>query len=1093
MAGSFNVLLPGPPRPTARAVIRQSYSATQFPNVDPNQPATARDIAALRRNVAHKINEDMNKQYVQLADVTPDEIAYLTPGAGATALQMQYWSKLLTHGGIIWVSDQDLAIALDLEEQTEEHETRSEEGSQIYYVRSWALTVDEVRDLAVNWREDGVSPPEMQPFITATNRNVSGSNVMYLRYVGTATAPTTARQRYNEDVSQRTTGFLARFLSALEQLSPTAYARGRVFLFRNATLIPLMDERCRDERERQIIAFFGFDLLLNQDPGGSLSTPYTWTFSYGATFNQLKTNFFRNIQEHADAPPHAMIGRVGAWWQAVQNFAIENPTGTGTAQHPLSKTYLNTLYHQALPRTVNGFTVLAIAGKDVTLGDYLATTDQPYLGTTTNAPDSNAGEITRDALARMQHHENRADLATTWRSRDVDPTYLAFANLFPYLRHHEIWACVALLREWVMAIAPLILVTVGRNPSAASAAYFIHPYGLPERQYTSYVGLPFIATFADPIWTESADAPPPGHEVLVIPHLDPGFVKYQQGSQARVAVLRVIDLTWQLTIAISFRALELVLYGVTPGERPHLVDHLHAHSSPSSPIPEIRALHEMLANAKQEMLNVLDGQRAGRPTPSTSLRDAERVKEKAEERIVRAGYALGAPGSPERLQQITVMWRRNYPDVQMHIAGPRSPEAEMEWKHWASSRLEGTSFMMASMHAAGTMIGGYSDPQLQVLRQMAPPGATDDSWMSNPAQRQAALNAKGAQLRAGLPAGFFSAENQRARARARYNRDSADPLIQFTTVMEGREVKIWGNYRFPIFWKDPQSGQDHQIILPAPKAAVGVDDNDQRRFLAFLPEGIGLRNESGTTYYALSHNSPRMHGILRRDQFLAYQKGQKGAIIQRMWQLERQRIAPAAPPSAVTPTTLPGKEPPSKRPKADEPLPPSPASNDALFLVHGWLNQVFPSGGFFHVGDKTWTVILKPPKVDVPQLEVESAWASWDAYMTSQPHHPYSALFAGWQPSKADATKLVNCVASCRRIIDQGRKQRHGGGQCNWYRITGRNGNGQGPPGPSSSTSSGGHPHPSQPPLPPSSSSSSKQKRPLSQHGSPAKPKPWRY
>ncbi|KAJ3170338.1 hypothetical protein HDU88_008966 [Geranomyces variabilis] len=60
MAGSFNVLLPGPPRPTARAVIRQSYSATHFPNVDPNEPATARNIAALRRNVAHKINEDMN-------------------------------------------------------------------------------------------------------------------------------------------------------------------------------------------------------------------------------------------------------------------------------------------------------------------------------------------------------------------------------------------------------------------------------------------------------------------------------------------------------------------------------------------------------------------------------------------------------------------------------------------------------------------------------------------------------------------------------------------------------------------------------------------------------------------------------------------------------------------------------------------------------------------------------------------------------------------------------------------------------------------------------------------------------------------------
>ncbi|KAJ3144259.1 hypothetical protein HDU89_008619 [Geranomyces variabilis] len=1082
MAGSFNVLLPGPPRPTARAVIRESYSATLFPNVDPNALATSKDVSAIRRLVARKINEEKDLHSMRLSDVTTEDIAYLTPGPGATALQIHYWNLLTTQGGPLWVSDEDLAVALDLDEQTEDNDTPTDLGSQIFYVRSWALTVDELRDIGKNWQEDGLCPPEMRGWMAAVNHVKQGDKVVYLRYVGTAMGPTTARQRFTEDISGRTAGFLMRFMDALQQLNPSAYERARVFLFNKATLNPLnpvVAQRYRDEREVQIIAFFGYHNLLNQDPGGSHFTPYTWDFEYGVMFSQLRTNFFRNIQQHAEEPSQAMINRVGAWRRAVEEFAIVNPTGTGAAAHPLSPTYLDTMFRQAVPCTVKGVTVLAIAGKDVTRTAYLSSTHLPFLGTTTEAPESEGGEITRDTLARLQHHENRMTLATRWQSCDVDPVFLAFADLFPFLRHKEIWACIALLREWVMAIAPLVLVTMGRQPSAALAAHFIHPYGLPERDYISSVGLPFIATFADPIWTETSDTPPPGYEVLVIPHLDPGYVKYQQGPDARLAVLRVIDATWQLTIAVSYYAMQHLILETSLMNRPLLVSSLHTFASMSSPAPEIRALHTVLARAKQELQQVLDDQRAGRPAPPKSVRDGERDKENAEERVLRAGYALGAPYSPERIQQITAMWRRNYPDVQMHIRS-RSDE-EYSWKQWASSRAEGTSFLMASLHAAGTIFGGVSDPVRQVLRQMAPPGVTDDFWMTDPVQRQAALDAKGAQMRAGItPEGrarMFSAESQRARALARYLRSPTDSIVEHLSVMEGREVMVWGNGMVPVYWTDPQSIVNYTIILRAPKSAIGVDDNDLRRFLVFLPQGIGLRNETGT-YYALQRNSPMMHGIFRQDQFLTHELG---PVIQKMWHLERQRIAPTTP-SMFTPATLPGKAPPARRPKEPSQTPPAP--NDALFLVCGWLDQVFPNGGYFHTGDPNWTFKLYPADVDVPSLDIESLWSTWRDYMRSQQNHPYSATLAGWQGVTANVTKLLACVATCRRILAEGRKQRHGGTQSKWVRIAGRSGNGQGPSAPSSSSAA--------PPSPPGPSSASK-KRPLSQHGSPTKPKPWRY
>ncbi|KAJ3178944.1 hypothetical protein HDU87_003213 [Geranomyces variabilis] len=258
---------------------------------------------------------------------------------------------------------------------------------------------------------------------------------------------------------------------------------------------------------------------------------------------------------------------------------------------------------------------------------------------------------------------------------------------------------------------------------------------------------------------------------------------------------------------------------------------------------------------------------------------------------------------------------------------------------------------------------------------------------------------------------------------SRYLREPSDPLAQFTSVLEGREVMVWANTQVPVYWSDPQSGVNHQIILRAPRSAIGVDDNDSRRFLAFLPQGIGLRNETGT-YYALEHHSPMVHGSIRQDQFL---KHAQGPIIQRMWELERQRLAPATQPQPTfSPATLPGKAPPAKR--AKEPPKTAPDANDALFLVRGWLDQVFPHGGYFHTGKADWSLKLYPPDVDVPSLDIESLWLTWTDYMRFQPNHPYSALLASWQPVTSDLTRLMACVAACRRMIAEKRKQ----SQCKW-------------------------------------------------------------
>ncbi|KAI8585027.1 hypothetical protein BDZ88DRAFT_456358 [Geranomyces variabilis] len=928
MAGSLQFPRPGPPRPATKAILIESYLETQFPSLhEPFEAASRNTLAKIETAVIQKINEGTRENYMARAahgfpDVTSADVNYLVPNPndGMERRKVCYWALLTAPGGHLWVSDEDLVVALNLEEQTANGKSQSirEDYGQLYYLRSWALTAEEFLEVAKAWQDEGCNLSDLRHWLsTCVGRQPT--DVMYFRYVGTASIPRTSQEMFSDDVSERCAGFLVQFSDFLQRLNPVAYARGRVLLLVGASAFYMIAERFKDARKMQIVSFLGYESLLNEDIGRSHSTLFLWDREYSAVFLRQRATFFRDMQQRARPPPQDMINRVEGWRHAIVQFANENPTSTGVVQHPLSATYLDAVLEQGLSLTVNGNTVLAVVGKGVTRGEYLASAKQPFLGIEIDDPESAAGELRSVTLARFMQEERHTPFApwvgcsieNSWHSseRHKDRGFVAFANLFPFLRRGELWACIGLLREWIEAISPLVLATLGREPSSAAAAHFVHPDGLGTRDYISTVGLPFIATFANPEWTETMDATPAGYEVLVIPHLDPDFLKVQHDPPTRAAALRVINATWQLTFAASQHAMQNP-HHVT--HRSQLISGLHAHVSVSSSAPEIRDLHDALEGAKQTLHTLLSDQRANSPAPPSCARSAEMDRERVEERILRAEFALGAPGSQARMKQITAMWRRNYPDVQLQLIS-RSGEQEDSWKQWASSCAEGTSFMLASIHAATTLAEGISDQIRQVLQQVAPPSATDDSWMTDAVRRQAALKAKAAQLRANWGPQLLSSENQRALAVARYLRPSSDPLLQYTSVMEGREVAVWADYKIPVYWTDPRTSVNHKIMLSAPAAAVGIDDNDSRRFLAILPRGIGLRNETGT-YYA-SYGSPMMHGIPPQEGFRDHELG---VAVQRMWQLERARLEPAPPLSAL--------------PAA--PLSIAPVPNNALTLIY---------------------------------------------------------------------------------------------------------------------------------------------------------------
>src|SRR5690606_31281924 len=90
---------------------------------------------------------------------------------------------------------------------------------------------------------------------------------------------------------------------------------------------------------------------------------------------------------------------VNLWANQIAEYADENPTTTGSVEHPFTLAHRNTIARQAVGNTVHGQTILAMVGKDVSREGYLS--GRGFLA----AGGSRAGMVVRDFLARLEHWE----------------------------------------------------------------------------------------------------------------------------------------------------------------------------------------------------------------------------------------------------------------------------------------------------------------------------------------------------------------------------------------------------------------------------------------------------------------------------------------------------------------------------------------------------------------------------------------------------------------------------------------------------------------------------------------------------------------
>ncbi|KAI9004584.1 hypothetical protein BC832DRAFT_614985 [Gaertneriomyces semiglobifer] len=967
--------------------------AQQVSNSQEEHGTTPLTGEALHRNIHDVIINRMITDHLSVDRMVPALTAFLCQGLSRNGDRLRACALELMRNQL-QVSDKDMINTLKLVESTEEPTSGSvEDGTELFYIRSWPITATDLAHIVATWEEDGITPPEAWNWLGTIQLATNPDTVFHIRYVGKCMAPTTPHQRFIEDSISRNSGMLPEFLTALEQHAPDSYAAGRTYEIQAARLPSFASPEVRDDRERAIIAYFDKRTLLNQQSGGFYAS-YVPSIADHVLFTNLGTSFFTSFAQTLEVAPDEMVRSIDGWITELELYAENHPAETGTALHPIPVGYMEMLKQQAMPYLCHGHVIGTILGKDITREDYFGCSS--FFG-----GRSRAGHLVKDFLSRLEAYEkNQMRWDGTFETRT-----LSFIDVYPWLVHRNIAAILELVTMYLRITRPLVVLSMGQLPSSCAKANFIHTSGLPSQNYISQVGIPSIQTYADQDWLfDSAQTTPPaGFSFIMIPHLHPGYDKY---GQQPVQLRRVYDLTWQLSIYILNQALILAGQAAssgTPGDHDTLVNALYHHCRYDDNMGNVplKNLYKHLEGAKQDLQTYQQDLRAVRghaSIPEFTPQVRALMSERSKERMLRGQQAVGAGRSNERRQQVDGLWKMQLPDVMLHVP-PNTTNRERVWKRWAMSLDEGMFYYASSLNRTQYLrpIAGLSQSVINAIRMFRPQGVAvdDDEWMNDRNLVDEALRAKSRHMASFLPDDFFTPERQRQR---RVNA-LRGPLYEFHENLEGTQVVIQAKGTMVLRWRDVSTvpATDIVFLIQLPKAMVPLTKDDVR-IVRFLANGIGLTDGTGNVITRPGYGSNQ--GVFSRNDFLFHAQS---AALDRCWRanapaLQRRRssvlsrILGTSNNNTTTAAPVPMAMPKGRGmikqqhgpSHANRQLPINP--NDAAALLRDFLNEEYAAGGTFNLADPS----------RAPGLASASLVSKFNQYLEDRHDHPYYLEWKVW-------------------------------------------------------------------------------------------------
>ena len=121
-----------------------------------------------------------------------------------------------------------------------------------------------------------------------------------------------------------------------------------------------------------MIAFFGLDILLNQQTGGFLASfePSLLLMDF---WRNARRRFFHLLEGMVEGISQEMVQRLCAWGDVALADLEAHPEETGVDRHPVMLPRHISMPRQSLPLQISGgHTLWVVLGKDITQQNYLA-------------------------------------------------------------------------------------------------------------------------------------------------------------------------------------------------------------------------------------------------------------------------------------------------------------------------------------------------------------------------------------------------------------------------------------------------------------------------------------------------------------------------------------------------------------------------------------------------------------------------------------------------------------------------------------------------------------------------------------------------
>ncbi|CDH57512.1 predicted protein [Lichtheimia corymbifera JMRC:FSU:9682] len=93
----------------------------------------------------------------------------------------------------------------------------------------------------------------------------------------------------------------------------------------------------------------------------------------------------------------------------------------------------------------------------------------------------------------------------------------------------------------------MVVATLGFDPAAVAFSNYRSSYSFARMEYLGSIGTPFISSSGLNFDYDAAEDQEPEAQVLIVPHLHPGFVSY---GPADPRILRLMLLTWIRTLIL---------------------------------------------------------------------------------------------------------------------------------------------------------------------------------------------------------------------------------------------------------------------------------------------------------------------------------------------------------------------------------------------------------------------------------------------------------------------------------------------------------------------------------------------------------------